>query len=89
MTKCCPDWSAWGYGDQLATRESRWSWRRSNPALRVSPSIVVVWIAGERTPCKMTLDPQPEAAKDSVFAAGSTPREFTTISVSDTLPKNR
>ena len=52
------------------------------------PFIAVVSTAGEGTPCTMTLGPQAEAAKDGVIAAGGTPREFATISVSDGLSMN-
>ena len=52
------------------------------------PFIGVVSTAGEGTPCTMTLAPQAAAAKEGVSAAGGTPREFTTISVSDGLSMN-
>ena len=38
---------------------------------------------GENTPCSLSLRPQADAAKLGVAAAGGTPFEFTTISVSD------
>jgi dihydroxy-acid dehydratase len=47
------------------------------------PMIGVVSQKGETTPCNMTHGPQVDAAKEGVAAAGGTPREFTTISVSD------
>ena len=52
------------------------------------PFIGVVTTAGETTPCVMNLAPQATAAKAGVQAAGGTPREFTTISVSDGLSMN-
>ena len=52
------------------------------------PFIGVVTTAGEVTPCSMTLAPQAAAAKAGVVEAGGTPREFTTISVSDGLSQN-
>tara|TARA_B100000315_G_C14582923_1_gene591447 strand:+ start:198 stop:1931 length:1734 start_codon:yes stop_codon:yes gene_type:complete len=52
------------------------------------PFIGVVTTAGETTPCVMNLAPQATAAKEGVAAAGGTPREFTTISVSDGLSMN-
>jgi len=52
------------------------------------PFIGVVTTAGETTPCVMNLAPQAKAAKQGVIDAGGTPREFTTISVSDGLSMN-
>jgi dihydroxy-acid dehydratase len=52
------------------------------------PMIGVVSQKGETTPCNMTHGPQAEAAKEGVAAAGGTPREFTTISVSDGIGMN-
>ena len=52
------------------------------------PFIGVVTTAGETTPCVMNLAPQATAAKEGVATAGGTPREFTTISVSDGLSMN-
>jgi dihydroxy-acid dehydratase len=52
------------------------------------PMIGVVSQKGETTPCNMTHGPQVEAAKEGVEAAGGTPREFTTISVSDGIGMN-
>jgi len=52
------------------------------------PMIGVVSQKGETTPCNMTHGVQAEAAKEGVAAAGGTPREFTTISVSDGLGMN-
>lgn len=49
------------------------------------PMIGVVSMKGEQTPCNMTHGFQVEAAKAGVEQAGGTPREFTTISVSDGL----
>ena len=52
------------------------------------PFIGVVSTAGETTPCVMNLAPQVQAAKKGVLKSGGTPREFTTISVSDGLSMN-
>ena len=52
------------------------------------PFVGVVSTAGEVTPCVMNLTPQVTAAKEGVVAGGGTPREFTTISVSDGLSMN-
>ena len=52
------------------------------------PMIGVVSMKGETTPCNMTHSAQVEWAKQGVEAAGGTPREFTTISVSDGLGMN-
>src|SRR5215813_2899007 len=52
------------------------------------PFIGVVSTAGEITPCNLTLAFQAAAAKAGVAKAGGTPREFTTISVSDGLSMN-
>jgi dihydroxy-acid dehydratase len=52
------------------------------------PFIGVVSTAGEITPCNLTLAAQAAAAKAGVVKAGGTPREFTTISVSDGLSMN-
>src|SRR3954453_10324557 len=52
------------------------------------PMIGVVSMKGEQTPCNMTHDFQVDAAKNGVMEAGGTPREFTTISVSDGISMN-
>src|SRR5262245_45368066 len=52
------------------------------------PMIGVVSMKGEQTPCNMTHGFQVEAAKEGVIEAGGTPREFTTISVSDGISMN-
>jgi dihydroxy-acid dehydratase len=52
------------------------------------PMIGVVSMKGEQTPCNMTHDFQVEAAKAGITEAGGTPREFTTISVSDGISMN-
>jgi dihydroxy-acid dehydratase len=52
------------------------------------PMIGVVSMKGEQTPCNMTQDFQVEAAKAGIAEAGGTPREFTTISVSDGISMN-
>lgn len=52
------------------------------------PMIGIVSQKGETTPCNMTHGPQVEDAKGGIKAAGGTPREFTTISVSDGIGMN-
>jgi dihydroxy-acid dehydratase len=52
------------------------------------PMVGVVSMKGEVTPCNMTHGPQAEAAKEGVTRAGGTPREFTTISISDGIGMN-
>ncbi|MSQ20719.1 MAG: dihydroxy-acid dehydratase [Betaproteobacteria bacterium] len=52
------------------------------------PFIGVMSTHGENTPCSLSLRPQAEAAKTGVWAAGGTPFEFTTISVSDGISMN-
>jgi dihydroxy-acid dehydratase len=52
------------------------------------PMVGVVSMKGEQTPCNMTHAFQVEAAKEGVAEAGGTPREFTTISVSDGISMN-
>ena len=52
------------------------------------PMIGVVSMKGEKTPCNMTHDFQVDAAKAGIADAGGTPREFTTISVSDGISMN-
>jgi dihydroxy-acid dehydratase len=52
------------------------------------PMIGVVSMKGEQTPCNMTHGFQVDAAKEGVAAAGGTPREFTTISMSDGIGMN-
>jgi hypothetical protein len=52
------------------------------------PMIGVVSMKGEQTPCNMTHDFQVDAAKSGVAEAGGTPREFSTISVSDGISMN-
>jgi dihydroxy-acid dehydratase len=52
------------------------------------PMIGVVSQKGETTPCHMTHGPQVIEAKLGVAAGGGTPREFTTISVSDGIAMN-
>lgn len=52
------------------------------------PMIGVVSMKGEVTPCNMTHGPQADAAKEGVRVAGGTPREFTTISISDGIGMN-
>src|SRR3954467_14738092 len=52
------------------------------------PMIGVVSMKGEKTPCNMTHDFQVDAAKAGIAEAGGTPREFSTISVSDGISMN-
>ncbi len=52
------------------------------------PMIGVATTEGEMTPCNMGLRAQAEAAKEGIAAAGGTPREFTTIGVSDGISMN-
>src|ERR1700686_2436493 len=52
------------------------------------PMVGVVSMKGEQTPCNMTHGFQVEAAKEGIAEAGGTPREFTTISVSDGIGMN-
>ncbi|NOJ47638.1 dihydroxy-acid dehydratase [Bradyrhizobium archetypum] len=52
------------------------------------PMIGVVSMKGEQTPCNMTHDFQVAAAKEGIATAGGTPREFTTVSVSDGISMN-
>src|SRR3979411_697565 len=52
------------------------------------PMIGVVSMKGEQTPCNMTHDFQVDAAKAGIMEAGGSPREFSTISVSDGISMN-
>ena len=52
------------------------------------PMIGVVSMKGEQTPCNMTHGFQVDAAKEGVAEAGGTPREFSTISMSDGIGMN-
>ena len=52
------------------------------------PFIGVVTTAGETTPCNMNLSQQAQAAKAGIIDAGAIPREFTTISVADSMSMN-
>jgi dihydroxy-acid dehydratase len=47
------------------------------------PMVGVVSMKGDLSPCNMTHDFQVAAARDGISEAGGTPREFSTISVSD------
>jgi dihydroxy-acid dehydratase len=57
-------------------------------AALAKPMIGVVSMKGEQTPCNMTHEFQVEAAKAGIAGAGGTPREFTTVSVSDGISMN-
>jgi dihydroxy-acid dehydratase len=50
---------------------------------RAKPLVGVASPWNEATPCNISLDRQAKAAKEGIQAAGGTPREFVTISVSD------
>jgi len=52
------------------------------------PMVGVVSTHGETTPCSLTLGPQALESKSGVREGGGTPREFTTISVSDGVSMN-
>jgi dihydroxy-acid dehydratase len=52
------------------------------------PMVGVVSMKGEQTPCNMTHDFQVDAAKQGIAEAGGTPREFSTISISDGISMN-
>ncbi len=52
------------------------------------PMIGVVTTEGEMTPCNMGLREQAQSAKQGIAEAGGTPREFTTIGVSDGVSMN-
>ncbi|WP_426419495.1 dihydroxy-acid dehydratase [Bradyrhizobium genosp. A] len=52
------------------------------------PMVGIVSMKGEQTPCNMTHDFQVAAAKTGIEEAGGTPREFSTISVSDGISMN-
>src|SRR5690348_7573953 len=52
------------------------------------PMVGVVSMKGEQTPCNMTHGFQVDAAKAGVAEVGGTPREFTTVSVSDGISMN-
>jgi dihydroxy-acid dehydratase len=57
-------------------------------AALAKPMIGVVSMKGEQTPCNMTHDFQVEAAKAGIAEAGGTPREFSTVSISDGISMN-
>jgi dihydroxy-acid dehydratase len=57
-------------------------------AAMARPFIGVVTTDAEVTPCTLGLRAQAAHAKDGVAAAGGTPREFTTIAVSDGIAMN-
>jgi dihydroxy-acid dehydratase len=52
------------------------------------PFVAVVSTHGDNTPCSKSLRPQSDAAMAGVAAAGGTPFEMTTVSVSDGLAMN-
>src|SRR6516225_10246811 len=52
------------------------------------PMVGIVSMKGEQTPCNMTHDFQVAAAKTGIEEAGGTPREFSTVSVSDGISMN-
>jgi dihydroxy-acid dehydratase len=57
-------------------------------AAMARPFIGVVTTDAEVTPCTMGLRAQAAQAKEGIAAAGGTPREFTTIAVSDGIAMN-
>jgi dihydroxy-acid dehydratase len=57
-------------------------------AALAKPMVGVVSMKGEQTPCNMTHDFQVDAAKVGIAEAGGTPREFSTVSVSDGISMN-
>jgi dihydroxy-acid dehydratase len=57
-------------------------------AAMAKPFVGVVTTEAEVTPCTMGLRAQASHAKDGIAAAGGTPREFTTIAVSDGIAMN-
>jgi dihydroxy-acid dehydratase len=52
------------------------------------PFVAVISTHGDNTPCSKSLRPQADAAKAGAAAAGGTPFEMTTISVSDGVAMN-
>lgn len=52
------------------------------------PFIGVATTAGETTPCNLNLSLQARATKTAIAEAGGVPREFTTISVADSMSMN-
>jgi dihydroxy-acid dehydratase len=52
------------------------------------PMVGIVSMKGETTPCNMTHGPQVDFTRGGIEDAGGTPREFTTISVSDGIGMN-
>jgi dihydroxy-acid dehydratase len=52
------------------------------------PFVGVVTTAGETTPCNLNLSAQAQGAKTAIAECGGVPREFTTISVADSMSMN-
>ena len=52
------------------------------------PFVGVVTTAGETTPCNLNLSAQAQGAKSAITECGGVPREFTTISVADSMSMN-
>lgn len=52
------------------------------------PFVGVVTTDGETTPCNMNLSQQAQGARSGITDAGAIPREFTTISVADSISMN-
>src|SRR3569833_2842443 len=52
------------------------------------PMVGVVSMKGDQTPCNMTHDLQDAAAKTGIEEAGGTPREVSTVAVSDGICLN-
>jgi len=57
--------------------------RDHGPGALAQPLVGVATTWNEAAPCNITLGRQAQAAKKGVAAAGGTPREFTTITVTD------
>jgi dihydroxy-acid dehydratase len=53
------------------------------------PLVGVATTWNEAAPCNIALSRQAQAAKKGVAAAGGTPREFTTITVTDGIAMGR
>src|SRR6202021_3914004 len=83
-------WGARGTPDGLDRAPHRAFMRAMglDDAALTKPMIGVVSMKGEQTPCNMTHDFQVAAAKEGISDAGGTPREFSTISVSDGISMN-
>lgn len=70
-------------GPERAPHRSYYYAMGLNKELINQPFVGVVSTWNEAAPCNIALKRQAEIAKKGVFAAGGTPREFTTITVTD------